>query len=172
VLKTVCICLLLITWAWIGGFAFGSLARRLAWIHPLLISFLLWFFRYPLSVAFVRPPQPEQIPIADFILWMLAAVLLILLPLLAGVHYGSRRVAISLRRGVLLAVGLAMLTLMVQIEGARTAIDIDVWASGRSMDGRWVWKPQLFPFAAIFWQLGVVGVISRWQRRGAAVNAS
>lgn len=167
VVNLICITLLMVTWAWLGGFAFGSLARRLAWVHPVLLTFLLWFLGTPAFMLVFSQERPVRT--SEALLWVGTAILLLPVPLLAGVYHGSHSITVSVRRTVLLAAGLALLTLIVQIEDGRSHIAYDVWARGESVYQRFVWNPQLFPFAAILWQLGVMGAIARWQRHKATV---
>jgi hypothetical protein len=156
--KLICLCLLLIGWAWTGGFAFGALARSLSWIHPALILCLTSFCGFPIAYMLMRR-QPEGL------LWLLPVWLVFLAPLIAGVHYGARSVSLSLRGAVMLAVGLLLLTLMVQLEDSRNFIDMNVWASGQSAAGRFSWTPEFFPFVAVLWQFGVLAFIARWKPR-------
>ncbi len=158
VVNPICICLLMIIWALVGGYAFGLLARPLALVHPVLLAFLLWICGVPIDIMLTHR-SPEVL------LWLLPVVVLFVFPLLVGVYQGARSRTFGGRRAVLMAVALILLTVIVQIEESRAAVALDVWSRGESMDSRIVWTPQLLPFAAILWQFGLLAAISRWQRR-------
>ena len=66
---------------------------------------------------------------------------------------------------LMLAAIVAILTLVVQVEGDREAMAFAAWASGGAVDGRLLWKPRLLPFAVILWQFGLLTTITQWQKK-------
>jgi hypothetical protein len=73
-------------WAWIGGFAFGRLAGRTAWVHPAVIGVAVW-----VAAAMLRAR-----------IWMV--------PFLWGIYRGARGPALDIRRAMWLGLGIAVLT--------------------------------------------------------------
>ncbi len=162
-LNIVCLCLLLVIWAWAGGYAFGLLARRLAWVHPALLLVLFWMCVFPIAIMLTWG-------MPDIVLSLIPQVVFLLIPLLIGIYYGSRSHGVSARRAILAALTLAVLTVVAQIGESRAALALDVWSRGESMDSRMVWNPHWFPFAAILWQFGILGAIAFWRGRHAQLQ--
>jgi hypothetical protein len=143
IVTLLCATLLPIAWAWIGGFAVGSLSRRTAWV---------WFIGALLAVRLHATP---------FLL--LPEVVLILIPFLYGVYCGARRGAFGIDRAAWLAAAIAILTLLAQVEDGRSSLAFAAWSSGGAADGRLAWTPRLLPFAAIIWQFGFIFATQRFK---------
>jgi hypothetical protein len=153
-LRMVCFSILAIAWAWSGGFAFGSLSRRTAWVHPGLLGLLLW-----ICIAMLRALLSGQL--RGILFWLLPLAVLFPIPFLWGVRRGTRGGAFAIGRAVWLAAAIAILTLIVQVEGSRESLAFAAWSTGGAVDGRLVWTPRLLPFAAILWQFGFIFVTIR-----------
>ncbi len=167
IVTLVCVSLLLISWTWIGGFVLGSLSRRAAWVLGLL--YLLWWFSWWFPGAMLRALFSD--PLHSELFWLIPQVVLILIPFLWGVHRGVCFGALGIGRVVLLAVAVAILTLIVQVEDDRRGLAFAVWSSGCAFDGRLVWTPRLLPFAVIIWQFGFM-VATTHERRFRGKTAS
>jgi hypothetical protein len=152
ILKFVALSLLLAAWCWIGGFAFGALARRLSWVHPVLIFVSSWICLAPL-VYVVLHPKPE------YLTYVLPVIALVTIPLLVGVARGAKVGGLSLRWNFLVAATLSALTVAVQIENPR--IPYEVWAEGGAAMNGFHWNLELLPFAAIIWQFCLMTILGR-----------
>jgi hypothetical protein len=158
IVTMVCGSLLLISWAWSGGFVLGSLSRRTAWIHPAVLLPVLWFSSAILLVLFF-------LPLHKALLRLLPQVALILIPFLSGVHSGVRRRGLEIGRASLFAVAIAIFTIILQVEDERGRLAFAAWSSGGALDGRLAWTPRLLPFAAIAWQFVLmVASTANWRR--------
>jgi len=154
IVRLVCFSILPAAWAWSGGFALGSLSRRTAWVHPALLCPLLW-----LCAAMLRALLSGRLH--GMLFWLLPLAVLFPIPFLWGVHRGVRRGALGIGRALSLAVAMAVLTLIVQVEDGRESLAFATWSRGGAVDGRLVWAPRLLPFAAIVWQFGFILATTR-----------
>jgi hypothetical protein len=124
--------LLIVGWAAAAGYVLGSLLRRRAWAYAAGACALLWLGRSaPILVLFPIP-----------FLW--------------GVRRGARSGALGMGRAGLLAVAIATLTLILQVEDSRAALARELWSNGGSLGWQLVWTPQVMPFLAILWQFGIL----------------
>jgi hypothetical protein len=152
--------LLPIAWAFTTGYAAGALARRTAWLHPVLIFPPLWC-----AVVFVLVLASGHLSMIFF--YWLPQVALILIPFLWGAVRGARGTLLPVRRIAWLAAALALLILASQIEDGRSSLALAAWQRGRSIGGRLAWTPQLLPFAAAAWQFGLIFVTQRFKENPA-----
>lgn len=157
IVTMVCSSLLLISWAWSGGFVLSSLSRRTAWVHPAVLLPVLWVGSVTVRVLFF-------LPLDKALLWLLPQVVLILIPFLSGVHSGVRREGLEIGRAVLLAVAIATFTVILQVEEERGRLAFAAWSSGGALDGQLAWTPRLLPFAAIAWQFALMVATTKWRR--------
>jgi hypothetical protein len=158
IVKMVCGCVLVFSWAWTGGFVLGSLLRRTAWLYASLSCLVWWVLR---GVPLLH--------LALFVFMMQMA--LILLPFLWGVHQGIHLGSLRVSRAVLFAAAFTILTLVIQVENSREQLAFKFWSSGGMLGGRLAWDPQPLPFAVILWQFGFLTVTTNWRRwRGEAAS--
>ena len=159
IVRLVCFSILAMAWAWSGGLALGHLSRRTVWVQLGLLGLLLWF-----CVAILRGPLSDQVH--GMLVGLLPMTVLVLIPFLWGVQRGACGAAFAADTVMWLAVGIAILTLIAQVEGSREDLAFAAWSSGRTVEGRLSWTPRLLPFAAIAWQFGFVFATTRFKENG------
>ena len=152
--KMVCGSVLGFSWAWIGGFALGSLVRRSAWLYAALFCLVWWQLRgMPLRVF------STSFPLALFLLMLQMALIL---SFLWGVHEGVRLGSLRVSRSLLFAAAFTILTLVIHIETRHGELAFEFWNSGLKLGDRLAWEPHPLAFAVILWQFGFLTVTTNW----------
>lgn len=157
--------LLPLAWAFSSGHIAGSLARRTAWLNPVLIFPPVWC-----GIELVRILGSGRASMIFF--YWLPEISLILIPFLWGAARGARGMLLPIRRLAWLAAAMAVLVLAAQVEDSRSSLALSAWQSGAPVGGRLAWTPQLLPFAAIAWQFACMAAARLREKRNEKTFAS
>jgi len=140
-IRMVCSILLVIVWAWSGGFGLGLLAHRTAWQHPVVLA-SLFLFLLRIMESTSAPPLA--------LVWFTVWTSLVFAPFLLGVWRGSR----SLEPGPIWRIAAAMVILTAAIQ----TVD------AQRMYARFLWPASVLPFAAILWQYALLFTAAKRRR--------
>ena len=150
--------LALLVWSWTGGFVLGSLSRRTIWVTgPLYFLFGLLPLLLLLRSLILFPQQflgliyrrQGSILLLLALLTVLAAALL-LVPAIAGVRHGLRRLALSVPQAGALAITTLALIAAATWTGGWPHAALVRWGGG-AWDPSAGWQGRLFTFSLVNW---------------------
>lgn len=159
--------LALLAWSWASGFVLGSLSRRTIWVTGTLY-FLVLVYPLPFMLYFIwahpyRDPSEVPVLLLMLTLQILVRTLLFLLPSLAGVRQGLRKITLTLPQTGMLAIATVAVIAMATWTGGWRGAAMLRW-SGGEWDASAGWQGRLFSFAVMSWPVVYMIAIASWQR--------
>lgn len=169
--------LALVMWSWTAGFVLGSLSRRTVWVtgplyllagvYPVLrgLHFLVrahpWTFDHHL----------RELPLILLMLTLLFVlqIILFLLPSIAGVRRGLRKLTLTLPRASVLTVAIVAVTALTIWTGGWPHAAVVRW-SGDGWDPTVGLQSRVFVFGLVSWPVGYLLTIALSRRHTKTVH--
>ena len=150
-----CQSLAVIAWSWVSGFVLGLLSRRTIWITGGLF-YLVWLVSGATHLIFPFAFDSAALPLT-------LQVVLFVLPSVWGMHRGGRVDTLRVRHTMLLAAGIATLTVLTTWTDGWWQTALEIWSEG-SWHESVPWQERLLPFAVISWPAAYLLAIASLQQ--------